>query len=70
MLSTLNHAIAELRTFGIDIDPHDCDPAQLRKQARGALPSGAKMPRYATDLLETVARIVGEQRNAGWDPKP
>ena len=68
MNSTLNHAIETLRTFGIDVEPERCDVEALRADAddirEGITPLhlshlSACPPRFAADLLETVAEIIG-----------
>lgn len=67
MTSTLDHAVATLATFGIDVEPARCDPVALRDDAtlirRGELPPHLAHlercpPRFAADLLETLAAIL------------
>lgn len=67
MNSTLTHAVETLSTFGIDIDPDQCDPAALRADVaeveRGILPlhMESKPPRFALDLMTTVANILEDR---------
>lgn len=68
MNSTLNHAVGQLATFGIDIDPHQCDAGALRADARN-IREGVKPlhldtlpPRFAADLMDTVANILDPSR--------
>lgn len=67
MQSTLQHAVSQLATFGIDVEPERCDPGALRADAasirHGVKPLhldnlSACPPRFAADLLETVAMIL------------
>lgn len=66
-MTTLSHALATLRTFGFDIEPERCDAGALRADAAqiraGIKPLhldqlGACPPRFAADLLDTVADII------------
>jgi hypothetical protein len=66
--STLQHSVAQLATFGIDVDPDNCDPVALRSDAEdirsGLLPlhlAGTLSkcpPVFAADLMDTLADIL------------
>ena len=64
MNSTKAHAIDTLLSFGIDVDPDNCDTGAMRADAEdiynGVCPlhMDALPPRFAADLLVTLADIL------------
>lgn len=64
MNSTNSHAIETLATFGIDVDPTNCDTGAMRADAEdiynGVCPLHMEScpPRFAADLLVTLADIL------------
>lgn len=64
---TSQHAVSQLATFGIDVEIDRCDPAALRADAddirEGVKPLhlDSLPPRFAADLLDTLADIIDPQ---------
>lgn len=67
VMSTAQHAVAQLATFGFDIELERCDPGALRHDAdeirAGVLPLHLSHlsqcpPIFAADLLDTLAEIL------------